>query len=85
VRSQHLRVVPKKHKTNDTDLRSNATTSETGSSDAESHKNEGFLKSIWHTLTNHPAHQKDGEGKEEPSSDKKDESPKKAEEDEKKK
>ncbi|PFH59525.1 hypothetical protein XA68_12228 [Ophiocordyceps unilateralis] len=25
--------------------------------DAESHKNEGFLKSIWHTLTNHPAHE----------------------------
>jgi molecular chaperone DnaJ len=23
----------------------------------ESHKNEGFLKSIWHNLTNHPAHQ----------------------------
>ncbi|KAJ6444631.1 molecular chaperone DnaJ [Purpureocillium lavendulum] len=31
-------------------------------SDPESHKNEGFLKSMWHTLTNHPAHQKDGEG-----------------------
>lgn len=32
------------------------------SSDAsktEDHKNEGFLKSIWHNLTNHPAHQKD--------------------------
>ncbi|KAF5505938.1 DnaJ-like protein 1 [Colletotrichum siamense] len=24
--------------------------------DSESHKNEGFLKSMWHTLTNHPAH-----------------------------
>ncbi|KAH7328326.1 chaperone DnaJ [Stachybotrys elegans] len=31
-------------------------------SDPESHKNEGFLKSIWHTLTNHPAHQKDSQG-----------------------
>lgn len=35
---------------------------------SEDHKNEGFLKSIWHNLTNHPAHQKqpsdkDGEGK----------------------
>ncbi|KAI4859677.1 hypothetical protein F4820DRAFT_439096 [Hypoxylon rubiginosum] len=26
--------------------------------DPESHRNEGFLKSIWHNLTNHPAHQK---------------------------
>ena len=25
--------------------------------DPESHKNEGFLKSMWHNLTNHPAHQ----------------------------
>lgn len=25
-------------------------------SDAESHRNEGFLKSIWHNITNHPAH-----------------------------
>jgi len=33
----------------------------TDSSDPESHKNEGFLKSIWHTLTNHPAHQKPSE------------------------
>lgn len=35
---------------------------------SEDHKNEGFLKSIWHNLTNHPAHQqqtsdKDGESK----------------------
>lgn len=26
--------------------------------DPESHKNEGFLKSMWHSFTNHPAHQK---------------------------
>ncbi|KAK0391154.1 hypothetical protein NLU13_0655 [Sarocladium strictum] len=26
--------------------------------DPNSHKNEGFLKSMWHNLTNHPAHQK---------------------------
>ncbi len=25
---------------------------------SDDHKNEGFLKSIWHNLTNHPAHQK---------------------------
>lgn len=31
------------------------------SSDPESHKNEGFLKSMWHNLTNHPAHQNNGE------------------------
>ena len=29
--------------------------------DPDSHKNEGWIKSIWHTLTNHPAHQKDSE------------------------
>ncbi|KAI0117099.1 hypothetical protein F4814DRAFT_415227 [Daldinia grandis] len=26
--------------------------------DPASHRNEGFLKSIWHNLTNHPAHQR---------------------------
>lgn len=26
------------------------------STSTEDHKNEGFLKSIWHNLTNHPAH-----------------------------
>ncbi|ERS98918.1 chaperone DnaJ [Sporothrix schenckii ATCC 58251] len=32
--------------------------------DPASHNNEGFLKSIWHNLTNHPAHQKqDGDAK----------------------
>jgi len=28
----------------------------TSSTSTEDHKNEGFLKSIWHNLTNHPAH-----------------------------
>lgn len=28
--------------------------------DPNSHQDEGFLKSVWHTLTNHPAHEKDG-------------------------
>ncbi|PNY28776.1 DnaJ, mitochondrial [Tolypocladium capitatum] len=53
-------------------------------SDPEAHKNEGFLKSVWHTLTNHPAHQKDGEGyqsnttdKEDKKQNKPDEAPKK--------
>lgn len=50
---------------------------------SEDHKNEGFLKSIWHNLTNHPAHRKpesDGEadsasrsdGKKKPDGEKKD-------------
>jgi len=38
-----------------------------------SHENEGFLKSMWHTLTNHPSHQKkpdgDGESKTTPPGD----------------
>lgn len=29
-------------------------------SDAHSHENEGFLKSMWHNLTNHPAHRQTG-------------------------
>lgn len=39
----------------------------------DSHKNEGFLKSMWHTLTNNPAHQEElgkdteGEKKEDPN------------------
>ncbi|KAL2261136.1 hypothetical protein VTK26DRAFT_4648 [Humicola hyalothermophila] len=34
----------------------------TGSGDSpEDHKNEGFLKSLWHNLTNHPAHRNPGE------------------------
>ncbi|KFA61916.1 hypothetical protein S40285_02821 [Stachybotrys chlorohalonatus IBT 40285] len=37
--------------------------------DPESHKNEGFLKSIWHTLTSHPAHQKNAESESSPSKD----------------
>lgn len=32
--------------------------SSSDASTSEDHKNEGFLKSIWHNLTNHPAHQK---------------------------
>jgi molecular chaperone DnaJ len=26
------------------------------STSAEDHKNEGFLKSVWHKITDHPAH-----------------------------
>lgn len=29
--------------------------------DPDTHRDEGFLKSLWHTLTNHPAHQKPNE------------------------
>lgn len=27
-------------------------------SEEDEHKHEGFFKSMWHNLTNHPAHQK---------------------------
>nr|AXS58634.1 mitochondrial chaperone DnaJ homeolog p [Epichloe coenophiala] len=42
----------------------------TDRSNPESHKNEGFLKSMWHNLTNHPSHQNSQADK--TSSDKKD-------------
>ncbi|KAG5930213.1 hypothetical protein E4U42_002615 [Claviceps africana] len=38
---------------------SSKNSSTAASSDASSHKNEGFLKSIWHNLTNHAAHQQE--------------------------
>lgn len=46
------------------------TNSSSDASTTEDHKNEGFLKSIWHNLTNHPAHQKqpDSDGGAEPKS-----------------
>jgi molecular chaperone DnaJ len=31
----------------------------TASNTAESHKNDGFLKSVWHKFTDHQAHGKD--------------------------
>jgi molecular chaperone DnaJ len=37
--------------------RFNVPLSRSQSSLEDSHKNEGFLKSMWHNLTNHPAHQ----------------------------
>ncbi|KJK80378.1 hypothetical protein H634G_04617 [Metarhizium anisopliae BRIP 53293] len=40
-----------------------SSTSNNDASNPDSHKNEGFLKSMWHTLTNHPAHQKEGDEK----------------------
>lgn len=51
--------------------RSNSDASKT----AEDHQNEGFLKSIWHNLTNHPAHRQgnESEGKTDDSSKSKDE------------
>ncbi|CAK7228020.1 mdj1 protein precursor [Sporothrix curviconia] len=41
-----------------------STTAATADTDPANHQNEGFLKSIWHNLTNHPAHQKQPEGAE---------------------
>ncbi|KXJ95697.1 BRO1-like domain-domain-containing protein [Microdochium bolleyi] len=35
--------------------------------DPASHENEGFLKSMWHNLTNHPAHRHNQDGSETPS------------------
>jgi molecular chaperone DnaJ len=46
-------------------------------SDPESHKNEGFLKSMWHTFTNHPAHQKGPEASTDSSDETKTKEPKK--------
>ncbi|CEJ85054.1 Putative Chaperone DnaJ [[Torrubiella] hemipterigena] len=43
----------------------------TDPSDPESHKNEGFLKSMWHNFTNHPAHQNKSDGKSSSESDNK--------------
>ncbi|CAN8102137.1 unnamed protein product [Discula destructiva] len=39
-------------------IKPNSSSSSSDASATEDHKNEGFLKSIWHNLTNHPAHQK---------------------------
>ncbi|KAG5988452.1 hypothetical protein E4U43_004747 [Claviceps pusilla] len=54
----------------------NNSTSASSDSDAASHKNEGFLKSMWHNLTNHAAHQKnaakESDQADQTSSDKKD-------------
>ncbi|KAK7738778.1 mdj1 protein precursor [Diaporthe eres] len=36
-------------------------TASSDSKTAEDHQNEGFLKSIWHNLTNHPAHRQGNE------------------------
>ncbi|POR36206.1 DnaJ, mitochondrial, partial [Tolypocladium paradoxum] len=49
-------------------------------SDPEAHKNEGFLKSMWHTLTNHPAHQKDGAEGEQSGTTREDKKPSKPDE-----
>ncbi|OIW32228.1 hypothetical protein CONLIGDRAFT_262412 [Coniochaeta ligniaria NRRL 30616] len=49
----------------------NATTTE-----GESHGNEGFLKSLWHNITNHPAHQKKPEDDTKPKDGKTDDKPK---------
>lgn len=49
------------HKTSSSSTSEPSSTDNSSSHDPEDHKNEGFLKSLWHNLTNHPAHQqKDG-------------------------
>lgn len=55
---------------------SSAADAQADPSDPESHKNEGFLKSMWHTLTNNPAHQKPEDANEDTASKKTDEKPK---------
>ncbi|KAJ9149033.1 hypothetical protein NKR23_g4533 [Pleurostoma richardsiae] len=54
----------------------NIRSSEQPKSAQDLHKNEGFLKSMWHNLTNHPAHQNNPEGSDPGSSDKPDASKK---------
>ncbi len=44
--------------------------------EGESHGNEGFLKSLWHNITNHPAHQKKPEDDATPTDGKTDDKPK---------
>ncbi|KAM4057005.1 DnaJ domain-containing protein [Hirsutella rhossiliensis] len=60
----------------------NVSSSKPDPSDPESHRNEGFLKQMWHTLTNHPAHQKDA--KEQPAASKEDTKQKKPDDEAKK-
>ena len=39
-------------------------TNHSSDSNAQSHETEGFLKSMWHNLTSHPAHQTKADGSE---------------------
>lgn len=41
---------------------SSANSATAAGDDPASHENEGFLKSVWHKMTNHPAHQTKAEG-----------------------
>ncbi|KAI0482517.1 hypothetical protein GGR56DRAFT_663395 [Xylariaceae sp. FL0804] len=45
------------------DTKSSASKEASKDDDPETHQNEGFLKSMWHNLTNHPSHQKPTEPK----------------------
>ncbi|KAK8128403.1 mitochondrial DnaJ chaperone (Mdj1) [Apiospora sp. TS-2023a] len=45
--------------------------------DPDTHRNEGFLKSMWHNFTNHPAHQNDTGSNNSSTEKKSDEPPKK--------
>ncbi len=53
------------------------------SDDPASHENEGFLKSVWHKMTHHPAHEKKPDG--EPTSSTEESSTKKTKDEEPKK
>jgi molecular chaperone DnaJ len=48
---------------------------DTNASTTDGHKNEGFLKSLWHKVTDHAEHCKDDSSKEQPKKD--EEAPKK--------
>jgi len=61
------------------DLLSSA--SDSGSISADSHKNEGFLKSVWQKFTDNPAHSKGEANEKSPKPDEK--TPKEGEKDSK--
>ncbi|KOS17547.1 DnaJ -like protein 1 [Escovopsis weberi] len=48
----------------------NVSSKRSQSDDPASHKDEGFLKSMWHSLTNHPAHQEGADKESSTKSDK---------------
>lgn len=63
--------------------RANSSTASTADSTADPHKNEGFLKSVWHKLTDHPNHSPNSTNEtsssstEKPASDSEEKEPKK--------
>lgn len=53
-------ILRKQHRANEESIRTGSASSgpkqATKDDDPATHRNEGFLKSMWHNLTNHPAH-----------------------------